>query len=213
MQEIISKINKELRNHGSAAVQEIKVGGIPPRYGYRPQYVFDAVNNHLGAENWKYEVLSKELFDHQAVVEVKLMLRFNDADWFVKGSQVGQMTVVKGNVGDAYKGAITDALQKCFSLLSIGSDAYKGDLKTVFHSGQKPQKNVLFRKPTENSPKTVCPKENTQNQNSLPKIPGIEYQQRGRNIFALGKSYERKDFLKAAGFHWDNREKAWCMAA
>ncbi len=192
MQEIISKINEELRNHGSAAVQEIKVGGMPPRYGYKPQFVFDAVNNHLGAENWRYEVLTKELFEYQAVVEVKLMLRIqSDADWLAKGSQIGQMTVVKGNVGDAYK----------------------GDLETVFHSGQKTQKNVPSGEPPENRHKIVPLNEDVKNQISLPKIPGIEYQQRDRNIFALGNSYVKRELLKEAGFHWDKKEKAWCKAA
>jgi len=138
----VSEINEQLRAFGREAVQEIKmmkdgevIGQV--RYGYKPQYVFDTVNNVLLPENWRYEVVSKEIFDAQAVIEVKLFIRIND-EWLCKGSQTGQMQIIKKNVGDAYKGAITDALQKCFSLLSIGSDSYKGLLGNVYHSGTRP---------------------------------------------------------------------------
>ena len=117
----VTEINGQLRAFGREAVQEIKmmkdgevIGQV--RYGYKPQYVFDTVNNVLQPENWRYEVVSKEIFDTQAVIEVKLFIRLND-EWLCKGSQTGQMQIIKKNVGDAYKGAITDALQKCFSLL------------------------------------------------------------------------------------------------
>ena len=119
----VEAINAQLRAFGREAVQEIKmmkdgqvIGQV--RYGYKPQYVFDAVNNVLLPENWRYEVVSKEIYDNQVVAEVKLFLRVMD-EWFCKGSQTGQMQIIKKNVGDAMKGAITDALQKCFSLLSI----------------------------------------------------------------------------------------------
>ena len=131
----VEAINALLRAFGRQAVQEIKmmkngqvIGQV--RYGYKPQYVFDAVNSVLLPENWRYEVVSKDVFDHQVVAEVKLFIRIED-EWLCKGSQTGQMQIVRGNVGDAMKGAITDALQKCFSLLSIGSDAYRGLLKEV----------------------------------------------------------------------------------
>jgi hypothetical protein len=100
-------------------------------YGYRPQYVFDAVNEIIGTENWRYEIVSKEIFGTQAVVEVRLFIRIEN-EWLCKGSQTGQMNIVKDNVGDAYKGSVTDALQKCFSLVSIGQDSYRGLLKKVY---------------------------------------------------------------------------------
>ena len=64
----IEQINALLRAFGPQAVQEIKmmkdgrvVGQV--RYGYRPQYVFDAVNFVIQPENWRYEVVSREIFD------------------------------------------------------------------------------------------------------------------------------------------------------
>ena len=86
---IVNQINQTLRSHGKEAVQEIKmtnregkvIGQI--RYGYRPQYVFDAINAALLPENWKYEVISKEIFAQQAVAEVKLFIRIAD-EWLCK---------------------------------------------------------------------------------------------------------------------------------
>ena len=134
LQEKILSINERLRSFGIESIQEIKmtdkegktIGQI--KYGYRPQYVFDCVNEILGPENWRYELTKEEIYENQAVAEITLFLKIDDA-WFCKGSHKGQMQIIKGNVGDAQKGAITDAIQKCMSLLSIGSDAYKGLLK------------------------------------------------------------------------------------
>ena len=116
MQEQIHSINERLYAFGIEAIQEIKmtdkegkqIGQI--KYGYRPQYVFDSVNEILGPENWRYELTKEEIFDNQAVAEIKLFLKV-DNEWLCKGSHKGQMQIVKGNVGDARKGAITDA---CF---------------------------------------------------------------------------------------------------
>jgi len=129
LQEQVCLINERLRSFGIESIQEIKmtdkegktIGQI--KYGYRPQYVFDSVNEILGPENWRYELTKEEIYENQAVAEITLFLKIDDA-WLCKGSHKGQMQIVRGNVGDAQKGAITDAIQKCMSLLSIGSDSY-----------------------------------------------------------------------------------------
>ena len=72
---IISEINDRLRAYGKTAVQEVKmtnregkvIGQI--RFGYRPQYVFDSINAVLLPENWRYEVISEEIFNQQADVD------------------------------------------------------------------------------------------------------------------------------------------------
>ena len=117
LQEQICLINERLRSFGIESIQEIKmtdregktIGQI--KYGYRPQYVFDSVNEVLGPENWRYELTKEEIFDNQTVAEIRLYLKV-DSDWLCKGSHKGQMHIIKGNVGDAQKGAITDAIQK-----------------------------------------------------------------------------------------------------
>ena len=153
----IEKINDLLRSFGPAAIQQIKmeingkiVGQI--RYGYRPQYVFDAVNRILKPENWRYEIVSKEVFENQAVAEVRLFIKTCQTEWLCKGSQTGQMNIVKKNVGDAYKGAVTDALQKCFSLLSVGCDAYRGLLEGVYKGTRQANSFKTYPSTGQNQP-------------------------------------------------------------
>ena len=211
----VEKINAALRGFGRTAVQEIKmmkdgkiIGQV--RYGYKPQYVFDAVNTILLPENWRYEVVSKEIFDNQVVAEVRLFIRVNDNEWICKGSQTGQMQIVKGNVGDSYKGAITDAIQKCLSLLSIGTDAYRGLLGDVYLAGNRPapaspqqQTEQPAESPTESND------DRARNNADLPKISGIDYQQKDGIIIAVGNSFDKKELLKSAGFKWDKSDKNW----
>jgi len=148
----INEINELLRSFGPVAVQKIDFGS-PVRYGYKPQYIFDAVNQIIEPENWRYELIKEEIFETQAVAEIKLFLKTDD-EWICKGSHKGQMSIVKGNVGDAQKGAITDALQKCFSLCSIGQDSYRGLLETVFNSRgpQAPSRQSLPKSTQQPSP-------------------------------------------------------------
>ena len=216
LQEQIQAINQRLRAYGIEAVQEIRmtdrdgktIGQV--KYGYRPQYVFDSVNEVLGPENWRYELTREEIFENQAVAEVRLFVRV-DGDWLCKGSHKGQMQIVKGNVGDAQKGAITDAIQKCMSLLSIGSDAYKGLLKHVFQPSAKPPSNPP---PPPTSQPAGPPPVGSDPTVDLPKIAGVTFEHRQGVILAMGEHlYDKKELLKAAGFQWDKTGKAWLKKA
>ena len=216
LQEQIQAINQRLRAFGIEAVQEIRmtdrdgktIGQV--KYGYRPQYVFDSVNEVLGPENWRYELTREEIFENQAVAEVRLFVRV-DGDWLCKGSHKGQMQIVKGNVGDAQKGAITDAIQKCMSLLSIGSDAYKGLLKHVFQPSNRPPSSPP---PPPTSPPPGPPPVGSDPTVDLPKIAGVTFEHRQGVILAMGEHlYDKKELLKAAGFQWDKTGKAWLKKA
>ena len=216
LQEQIQAINQRLRAYGIEAVQEIRmtdregktIGQV--KYGYRPQYVFDSVNDVLGPENWRYELTREEIFENQAVAEVRLFVRV-DGDWLCKGSHKGQMQIVKGNVGDAQKGAITDAIQKCMSLLSIGSDAYKGLLKHVFQPSSRPPSTLP--PPSTSQPAGPLPVGSDPTVD-LPKIAGVTFEHRQGVILAMGEHlYDKKELLKAAGFHWDKTGKAWLKKA
>ncbi|WP_458777787.1 hypothetical protein [Desulforhopalus sp. 52FAK] len=209
--ETVKQINAQLRSFGSEAVQQVMfkdrdgkvIGQI--RYGFKPQYVFDAVNEILQPENWRYEIVSKEIFDFQAVVEVKLFIRITN-EWLCKGSQTGQMNIVKKNVGDAYKGAVTDALQKCFSLVSIGSDAYRGLLEDVYKSGSGNRPPANNRQSLPQQPQTTDPQTPPQ---PGPQIAGVDYQQLNGRLIAIGDTFNKKELLKAVGFRWDGAEKNW----
>ena len=216
LQEQIQAINQRLRAFGIEAVQETRmtdregktIGQV--KYGYRPQYVFDSVNEVLGPENWRYELTREEIFENQAVAEVRLFVRV-DGDWLCKGSHKGQMQIVKGNVGDAQKGAITDAIQKCMSLLSIGSDAYKGLLKHVFQPSSRPPSTLP---PPSTSQPAGPPPVGSDPTVDLPKIAGVTFEHRQGVILAMGEHlYDKKELLKAAGFQWDKTGKAWLKKA
>ncbi len=216
LQEKILSINERLRSFGIESIQEIKmtdkegktIGQI--KYGYRPQYVFDSVNEILGPENWRYELTKEEIYENQAVAEVTLFLKV-DSDWLCKGSHKGQMQIIKGNVGDAQKGAITDAIQKCMSLLSIGSDAYKGLLKHVYHQGPK---SSSTQPPPTNS-QSIDPATDTSDPAStLPKIAGVTFENRQGVVIAIGDHlFDKKELLKAVGFQWDKTGKSWMLKA
>ncbi|MDD2465373.1 MAG: hypothetical protein PHI97_15355 [Desulfobulbus sp.] len=222
LQEQVQSINERLRAFGIEAIQEIKmtdkggnvIGQI--KYGFRPQYVFDSVNEVLGSENWRYELTKEEIFETQAVAEIRLYVKI-DGDWLCKGSHKGQMQIVKGNVGDAQKGAITDAIQKCMSLLSIGSDAYKGLLKNVYLQGtQRTQSNPQPKtKPASiTSQPAEPPAKPSDSSATLPKIAGVSFEHRQGVIIAIGDHlFDKKELLKAAGFQWDRNEKTWMRQA
>ena len=209
LQEKITLINDRLRSLGKEAVQEVKmtdrngklIGQV--KYGYRPQYVFDSVNEFLGPENWRCELTKEEIFETQAVAEVTLFLKV-DGEWFCKGAQKGQMQIVKGNVGDAQKGAITDAIQKCMSLLSIGSDSYKGVLKGLYQANAPTQQNA------KRSAGSKAPARNGNAASAMPKIAGVTFEDHQGVIVAVGERlYDKKELLKAAGFQWNKEEKSW----
>jgi len=82
---------------------------------------------------------------------------------------------------------ITDAIQKCLFLLSIGSDAYKGLLQAAFHAnnGAKPQ--AAPQRGKQNKPNNSL-KQKTTNNGNLPQIAGIKYQQRNGIVVATGIS-------------------------
>lgn len=238
----VDQINEQLRSFGKQAIQEIKMvarnkdGSIMRdangnekvigrvMYGYRPQYVFDAVNEIIGTEHWRYEIASKEIFGKQAVVEVKLFIRIND-EWLCKGSQTGQMNIIKDNVGDAYKGAVTDALQKCFSLVSVGQDAYRGLLKEVYFGKSTKRPPANHKQPpktqsqlprqqsqppvTKPSVSSKSSPPNIELPPGLPELAGIEWKLGNGIVFAEGNTYNHKGNIKSLGFRWDGEGKCW----
>jgi hypothetical protein len=117
------------------------------------------------------------------------------------------MQIIKGNVGDAQKGAITDAIQKCMSLLSIGSDAYKGLLKNLYQQGPP------SGHPRQSTRKIEPPGEKDHSP-TMPKIAGVTFENRQGMIVASGERlFDKKELLKAAGFQWDKAGKSWLKKA
>lgn len=102
--------------------------------GYKPQYLIDAMNAvFLGA--WGFEEIASEIVTHQndkgnsslVIAQVKVWLKGIDFQPVAHG----QSRVTKGDIGDAEKGAQTDAIKKALSYFSIGNRAYHGLLKAA----------------------------------------------------------------------------------
>src|SRR5947209_10576334 len=121
--QVVEAINKLLL---AGEPGNISVDSYSDRTGYKPQAIWDAMNAVLGLGSWGFEEVSSEIVDGEkgqiAVAKVKVWLKdvdFQPAAW-------GQARVTKGDVGDARKGAQTDAMKKALSYFSIGNRAYHG---------------------------------------------------------------------------------------
>lgn len=124
-------INRLLEGQGASVVQKILMPGSRVLYGYLPQAVFDAVNSVIKPEGWYYAITEPTVYEGEVVVKVVVKIGGRELEHF------GGMKVICGDHGSAYKGAVTDALQKALSMIGIGSPAYRGELKTVFESSDK----------------------------------------------------------------------------
>jgi len=128
--EKIKKINEILDSYGDEAIQEEKRPGGLSLWGYKPQYLIDAVNEVLGPDGWGYKLISIDTTPADnnkisAVAQVEVYIKIGETI-ICKGPQFGVSTNYKG---DAEKGALTDAIGKGLSLWGIGSKAYRGLLR------------------------------------------------------------------------------------
>jgi hypothetical protein len=121
----IQAINQLLENQGAKIVQKKPgLGNREALYGYIPQAVFDAVAQIVEYTN---RVNHFEYTDKQAIAQVTVTIGE------ISHTQFGEAQIVKWDIGSALKGAVTDAIQKCFALFGIGTLAYRGELKDVFN--------------------------------------------------------------------------------
>jgi len=104
--------------------------------GYKPKYLIDAMNAVFKIGQWGFEEIGAELVTSQtdkgtiptiAIVQVKVWIK--PVEFTPVG--YGQSRITRGDVGDAKKGAQTDAIKKALSYFSIGNRAYHGLLKTA----------------------------------------------------------------------------------
>jgi hypothetical protein len=122
--------------------KDVSVDSYSGYSGYKPQYIVDALNAVFGIGSWGFEEIATDIVTSQtekgtaslAVAQVKVWLKdvvFQPVGW-------GQSRITKGDIGDAKKGAQTDAIKKALSYFSLGNRAYHGRLRTEFAgNGQK----------------------------------------------------------------------------
>ena len=104
--------------------------------GYKPQYIFERLNDAFGHDGWSYEIIEKGIEGKDAWVWGRLSIYkiiidealgtysrilMSSVDQFGTGSYNAGTSL-----GDAMKGASSNALEKCASLKDIGHLAYKG---------------------------------------------------------------------------------------
>ena len=111
--------------------------------GYTPQSIIDAINEVIGIDKWGFEELSNEIIGVETKSGLGQLSLANVKVWIMDRNNYrtahGQSRVTSGDVGDAMKGAQTDALKKALSYFSIGSKAYLG----LLDSKKKPRKTVF----------------------------------------------------------------------
>ena len=207
------EVNSLLMSMGKEIIQCKQYGGQPPLYGYKPQYLLDAVNEVFGPENWYFELHETQVIQFsengesgQVIAKVEVFMRASeDQEFFSHGIQFGQSNIVHGNIGDATKGAITDGLGKGFSLFSIGSMAYRGELEAIYNGNEQP---APVQEPE--SPQASQPAK----EEGLPELPNVSFEQAGNGlIFARGDTYNNRNLLKRLGFRWHPEHKAWGLEA
>ena len=130
IEEKIKAVNTILQDGEPANISMDNYSGFT---GYKPQYILDAMNAVFHIGGWGFEEISSSLEGVNnekgtpvlAVAQVKVWLKgvdFQPVGW-------GQSRITKGDIGDAKKGAQTDAIKKALSYFSIGNRAYHGLLK------------------------------------------------------------------------------------
>jgi len=128
----VKAVNKVLQDGEPGNISIDNYSGFT---GYKPQFILDALNAVFKLGNWGFEEIHAEIVTHQtekgtsslAIAQVKVWIK--TIDFTPVG--YGQSRVTKGDIGDAKKGAQTDAIKKALSYFSIGNRAYHGLLKAA----------------------------------------------------------------------------------
>jgi len=132
---LVEQVNEILLKGEPENISEDTYSGMT---GYKPQHVVEAMNAVFGLGGWGFEELSNVLTGPEqnlAVAQVKVWItgvETNPTAW-------GQSRVTRGDLGDAHKGAQTDAIKKGLSYFGIGSRAYLGLLQGGGKTMKTPQ--------------------------------------------------------------------------
>jgi hypothetical protein len=140
--EIMQRIKQVNDLLEQAEPDDISVDSYSGFTGYKPQYIIDAMNEVFGIGEWGFDEISNEVTTGEkgglVIAQVRMWLKgieFKPTGW-------GQARITKGDVGDAKKGAQTDAFKKASSYFSIGNRAYRGLLPDGKNNQQNRQQNA-----------------------------------------------------------------------
>lgn len=101
-------------------------------------YVTERLNEVFGVGSWRVEVDKVDQANKMVVVKVRLTIPAYGIDYECYGGNDN------ADLGDAYKGATTDALTKIASWLGIGQEVFKGEAgKALQRTAPKKEKKTL----------------------------------------------------------------------
>lgn len=103
-------------------------------------YIVERLNKVFGVGRWDFD--SSVVFEGDSWVVIKGKLDILDYDVVVPAQFGGNNN---SDVGDAYKGAVTDALNKCASYLEIGIDVYKSENPDAPSQKSNGNKKVMIK--------------------------------------------------------------------
>ena len=106
-------------------------------------YVVERLNDVFGLGSWRSKVEKESVSDNGMVV-VKLIFEIPEYGIYHEsygGNDNGGENSKNFDLGDAYKGASTDALTKICSFLEIGLDVFKGKHDNKTGTQNKPEDN------------------------------------------------------------------------
>ena len=106
--------------------------------GIKGAYVIERLNQVLGlcGTGWCFSICSMEITDKFVLADIELQYRI-DGEWSKPIPSSGEQMIVRGRVGDAKKGAVTDAIKKAAGMLGVGNEAYKGLLTPSVNGARK----------------------------------------------------------------------------
>lgn len=91
-----------------------------------PDFVIDTLNEAFEGQ-WSTKIVSSTLYENVAVVGLELEVPTENHGTIHK-QQFGSCEITRGlGTGEAFKGAASDALKKCATLLGLGLELYKDD--------------------------------------------------------------------------------------
>jgi len=115
-----------------------------------PDFVIDTLNEAF-EHRWDTKIVYQGVHDVVVVVGLRLTVH-DEAGNSIEKEQFGSCEITRGlGVGEAFKGATSDAMKKCATLLGVGLELYRDD---DVHSG--PPTSPQFR-PPQAAPKGALP--------------------------------------------------------
>ena len=97
------------------------------KFNYISTDVVIGLLNEAFVHNWNTRIVSSTIYDGTAVVGLELSVPDADGQYIAK-QQFGSCNITKGmGPGEAFKGAASDAIKKCATLLGIGLELYQDD--------------------------------------------------------------------------------------